>query len=121
SLHQGLHQPRANRCKPGQPLTRQAVGSSTLTGRTPSPQRQVLTRERAGCHLLTTGPTCRGDWIRTSDLLNPIQAGAPAKTRKVLQFQLLRQSTLSTVYPEFHAWTRFSLQTLQGWRRRCSG
>src|SRR6516164_4348861 len=48
--------------------------------------------------LLRRALRCRGDWIRTSDLLNPIQERAPPKLRKVLQFQLLCVSTLSIVY-----------------------
>jgi hypothetical protein len=39
-------------------------------------QTACLSIKKAGCHLLTTGPQCRGDWIRTSDLLNPIQSGS---------------------------------------------
>jgi hypothetical protein len=39
-----------------------------------SPQRQTGTKEKAGCQPVTTGHHSRGDWIRTSDLLNPIQA-----------------------------------------------
>src|SRR5262249_13269035 len=41
------------------------------------------------------GNVSRGDWIRTSDLLNPIQEGGLPEMRKVLQFQLVRHSTLS--------------------------
>src|SRR6185312_2912365 len=44
------------------------------------------------------GNVSRGDWIRTSDLLNPIQEGVSPKLRKVLHFQLLRFSTLSIFY-----------------------
>jgi hypothetical protein len=40
----------------------------------------------------------RGDWIRTSDLLNPIQESASRSMRRVLHFQLICHSTLSTVY-----------------------
>src|SRR5262249_25949037 len=43
-------------------------------------------------------PLDRAERIRTSDLLNPLQAGPPAKVWKVLQFQLFRFSTLSTSY-----------------------
>src|SRR5262249_62296447 len=41
---------------------------------------------------------CRGDWIRTSDLLNPIQEGGSPEMRKVIHFQIVRHSTHSTFY-----------------------
>jgi hypothetical protein len=44
-----------------------------------------------------SGPSCRGDWIRTSDLLNPIQEGVSPDMRKILAFSALAISTLFTV------------------------
>jgi hypothetical protein len=41
------------------------------------------------------GNVSRGDWIRTSDLLNPIQDWPNPKLQKLLRFQLLHDSTLS--------------------------
>ena len=41
----------------------------------------VLTEQSSRCHLLTAAAVGRGDWIRTSDLLNPIQARYQAAPR----------------------------------------
>src|SRR5262249_18919672 len=74
SLHQGLHQIGANRGSPGQNLTREEGGRPPQGGRPQRSQVEVLRKERTRCQFLTAGPLCRGDWIRTSDLLNPINA-----------------------------------------------
>jgi len=95
SLHQGLHQLGANRVKPGQPLARplRRRGNGGVDARsTPVKSKGSLTAS-------VSEPSCRGDWIRTSDLLNPIQAFCLQKSPENLAF---------------HAKTTFqSLQELQ--------
>ena len=65
------------RCKPGQcgaiPVNEGV--SRTAGGRHPSPAvSSDLDKGRGPLTGAVSGPPCRGDWIRTSDLLNPIQA-----------------------------------------------
>jgi hypothetical protein len=53
--------------------------------------------------LLQRGLQCRGDWIRTSDLLNPIFRVKSASSRRISQMQAfwrLTDSTLHTLYAD---------------------
>ena len=36
-------------------------------------------KEKGPLSIPDSGPSCRGDWIRTSDLLNPIEPGFPER------------------------------------------
>jgi hypothetical protein len=54
-----------------------------------SPQLHIPSMETAGCHQQTTGRECRGDWIRTSDLLNPIKQGQGRSSRRMSQMQAI--------------------------------
>ena len=58
-------------------------------------------KEKGPLSIPDSGPSCRGDWIRTSDLLNPIQAAGPGgreeKPQKSRHFQRAVTSTLPTV------------------------
>jgi integrase len=50
-----------------------------------------------------SGSSCRGDWIRTSDLLNPILGVEAAPSRRISQMQAfwrLTDSTLRTIYAD---------------------
>ncbi len=57
------------------------------------PLVEALSSERAGCQPVTTGPQCRGDWIRTSDLLNPINEVAGVKIAKASRFKAYKSYT----------------------------
>jgi DNA invertase Pin-like site-specific DNA recombinase len=53
------------------------------------------------------GNVSRGDWIRTSDLLNPMKGVCASKSRKPLQFPTLRLSTFYTNCIKRQAWQGF--------------
>jgi hypothetical protein len=55
---------------------------------------------------------CRGDWIRTSDLLNPIQRGEAKKGQSSRGFQGIGGPMLPTVYAQSHRFLQFLLPLL---------
>ena len=57
-----------------EPLEMAGPGYSSLPDSLPSARQADVSIKKPRCNLLLQrGLQCRGDWIRTSDLLNPIQ------------------------------------------------
>jgi hypothetical protein len=63
----------------------------------PSARQADVSIKKPRCNLLLQrGLQCRGDWIRTSDLLNPILRVKAASSRRISQMQAFWWFTNST-------------------------